>query len=99
MKTFKTLVFAALLSTIALVSVAQAAGATQPAAGHHSKHVTAASKSEHKHVKPKAKAKKVAHAAKKPGTKKSKASQTSVVKKKTAPRKTITAVHGISVAG
>lgn len=100
MKTFKTLVFAALLSTIALVSAAQTNGAIQSAAGNNSKHVTTASTSEHRHVKPKSKAKKVAHAAKKPGAKKSKTSHHRHSKKKgAAAKKTITANHGNTEAG
>ena len=100
MKTFKTLVFAALLSTIALVSAAQTNGTTQSAAGHNSKHVTTATTSEHKHVKPKSKAKRVAHAVKKPGTKKSKASHHRHAKKKAAAaKKTITANHRNTEAG
>ena len=100
MNTFKTLAFAALVSTLSLASVAQTPVAIKPAAAaHHTPHVAPTSKAKPKHVKPKPKLKTAAHVTKKPVAKKSKLTQTSLAKKKAAARKkTITAQHGKAVS-
>lgn len=100
MNTLKTLAFAALLSTLSLVSVAQTSVTIKPAAAvHHTPHVAPTSKAKPKHIKPKPKLKTVAHVTKKPVATKSKLTQTSLAKKKAAARKkTITAQHGKTIS-
>ena len=103
MNTLKTLAFAALLSTLSLVSVAQTPVGAQPGAAHHATPMASTSKpkAKPKHVKPKPKLKlkTASHVAKKPVAKKSGLTQTSLAKKKAAARKkTISAKQGITVA-
>ena len=101
MNTLKTLAFAALLSTLSLVSVAQTPVGAQPGAAHHATPMASTSKpkAKPKHVKPKPKLKTASHVAKKPVAKKSRLTQTSLAKKKAAARKkTISAKQGITVS-
>ena len=101
MNTLKTLTFAALLSTLSLVSVAQTPVGAQPGAAHNATHVASTSKpkAKPKHVKTKPKLKTAAHVAKKPVAKKSRLTQTGLAKKKAAPhKKTIGAKQGITVS-
>ena len=100
MNTLKTLAFAALLSTLSLVSDAQTPVAVKPvAAAQHTAHVAPASKAKPKHVKPKSKLKTASHVAKKPVAKKSRLTQTSLAKKKAAAhKKTTSARQGITVS-
>ena len=100
MNTLKTLTFAALLSTLSLVSVAQTPVGAQPGAAHNATHVASTSKpkAKPKHVKPKPKLKTAAHVAKKPVAKKSRLTQTGLAKKKAARKKTISAKQGITVS-
>jgi hypothetical protein len=98
MNTFKTLAFAALLSSLSLVSIAQTPGAIKPAAAQDATHMAPTSKAKLKHVKAKHKLKTVAHGAKKPGARKSRPTQTSLAKKKAAAhKKAVSAKHGITV--
>ncbi len=99
MNTFKTLTFAALLSTLSLVSVAQTPAGIKPAAALHVTHMAPTSKAKPKYIEPKPKLKTVAHSAKKPAAKKSRLTQTSLAKKKAAARKkAVGAKHGIAVS-
>ena len=100
MNTLKTLAFAALLTTLSLVSVAQTPVGAKPGVAHHAPHLAATSqpKAKPKHVKPKPKLKTAAHVAKKPVAKKSRLTQTGLAKKKAARKKTISAKQGITVS-
>jgi hypothetical protein len=97
MNTLKILAFAALLSTLSLVSVAQTPAGIKPAAAHHAIHKAPTSKAKSKHIKPKPKT--VTHGAKKPVAKKSSLKHSSLAKKKTgAHKKAVSAKHGITVS-
>jgi hypothetical protein len=99
MNTLKTLAFAALLSSMSLVSVAQTTAGFKPAAAQHATHKVPTSKAKSKHVKPKPKVKTVAHSAKKPVAKKSGLTKTSLAKKKAAAhKKAASSKHGITVS-
>jgi hypothetical protein len=99
MNTLKTLAFAALLSSMSLVSVAQTTAGFKPAAAHHATHKAPTSKAKSKQVKPKPKVKTVAHSAKKPVAKKSGLTKTSLARKKAAAhKKAASSKHGITVS-